>query len=137
MPITSQAANSHDDVQAWAKSDLEKSLIPWEAFEDFGGRILTSEADFIDVLGYVPNCGNNKAQGWALAFKNQADGTHLLGSDGLPFFRIRMRHSALFSDGKQAKYLSRAGSGQHAFILPDVHEYLTTNPQAPVILTEG
>jgi hypothetical protein len=47
-----------------------------------------------------------------------------------------MRHSAL-TGGKEAKYLSKKNSGQHAFILPEVHQFLMDHPDSPVICTEG
>ena len=125
------------DALAWAKDDLAKSLIPFERFDEYGGRVLASTADFMDVLGYVPKCGSEKAEGWALPFNNPATGQILLGNDGHPYWRVRMRHLALSSKSKGSKYLSKNKSGQHAFILPEVHQFLMDNPDSPVILTEG
>lgn len=135
-PITPQN-HSMGDVLAWAKEDLAKSLIPLECFEEYGGRVLASGTDFLDVLGYVPKCGGHNAEGWALPFKNPATGKILLGNDGRPYWRVRMRHPALTSKSKGSKYLSKNKSGQHAFILPEVHQFLMDNPEAPVICTEG
>lgn len=135
-PAVISAGKAESQIQRWVRDDLAKSLIPFERFTEYGGKVLATTADFIDVLGYEPKCGGHKAEGWALPFLNPASGEILSGNDGRPYWRVRMRHSAS-SGGKEAKYLSRKKSGQHAFILPEVHRFLMNNPDAPVICTEG
>ena len=126
-----------NEVEEWVKEDLRHSGIDWNEFHSFGGRVIDSAADFLELLGYVPSCLDGKAAGWMLPFYNPKNGEELIGADGMPYFRIRMRYPAQTADKKPAKYLSRKSSGQHAFILATVHEQLTHDPQTPLILTEG
>jgi P4 family phage/plasmid primase-like protien len=124
-------------TQLWAMNDLGQSKISLHEFLRYGGKILDREDDFINRLGYVPNCGGQPVAGWYLPFSNPESGKPFHGDDGLPYGRIRMQHPAVDGDGKKAKYLSRSSAGQHAFILPDVHRFLLEKPDAPLILTEG
>lgn len=126
-----------NEVEEWVKEDLRHSGIDWNEFHSFGGRVIDSAADFLELLGYVPSCLDGKAAGWMLPFYNPKNGEELIGADGMPYFRIRMRYPAQTADKKPAKYLSRKNAGQHAFILATVHEQLTHDPQTPLILTEG
>ncbi len=57
----------------------------------------------------------------------------MLKPDGDPYTRERLRKP--LSDG--TKYLSPKNGGIHVYILPKTHEYLTQNPDQPLILTEG
>ena len=131
------AAPAINEVEEWAKEDLRHSGIDWNEFHSFGGRVIDSAADFLELLDYVPSCLDGKAAGWMLPFYNPKNGEELIGADGMPYFRIRMRYPAQTADKKPAKYLSRKNAGQHAFILATVHEQLTHDPQTPLILTEG
>ncbi|NMD87407.1 DUF3854 domain-containing protein [Victivallis vadensis] len=126
-----------DETEEWARRDLQNSGIDWNEFCSFGGKLITSEAEFHEYLDYEPSCLDGKAVGWLLPFYNPKNGEELIGADGMPYFRIRMRYPAQTSGEKPAKYLSRKNAGQHAFILATVHKQLAHDPKAPLILTEG
>ena len=53
-PAVISAGKAESQIQRWVRDDLAKSLIPFERFTEYGGRVLATTADFIDVLGYEP-----------------------------------------------------------------------------------
>jgi len=90
--------------------------------------------DFLELLGFLPECGNQPAEGYAFPYHDYRTGVILTGDDGLPFWRVRLRYPAIKPAG--AKYLSRKGSGVRAFITRETAQKLA-NPEAPVYIVEG
>ena len=132
-PFPIHSKPQENEVEKWVRQDLAGSGIDLTDFREYGGKIIDTPEQFCELLGYVPNCTPYSPQGWAIPFVDPVNGKLFSGKDGLPFFRIRLRYPS----GGKAKYLSRRNAGQHAFILPPVHEALCRNPTLPLVITEG
>ena len=98
----------------WMLEDLARSGIPPDTARD---------------LNWVP-----VSDGYMIPFYDPATaaGAPLRCPDGQTFERKRLKRP-----GANCKYLSPKNGGQYPFILPDAHQALTSNPGAPVIVTEG
>lgn len=134
LPVNAISLPTPDILHLWVEQDLKKSGLTLADLKAQGGKV-TTETEIMGLLGYLPDCNGEAAQGWGLPFRNPETGEILKGKDGRDFWRIRLQYPA-FIDGKAAKYLSQKDSGQHAFITPEVHNALL-DAQIPLILTEG
>lgn len=131
-PFSMHSKPQENEVEKWVRQDLAGSGIELADFQEYGGKLIDTPEQFIELLGYIPNCAPFPSQGWAIPFVDPISRNLFTGRDGQPFFRIRLRYPA-----GEAKYLSRQNAGQHAFILPAVHEALSCNPDLPLVITEG
>ena len=120
-------------IPEWAIKKLAESGITSEQADKLKFRTV-KPADANRLLGF----GNaNWPDAFVIPFFDPETGKPMLTPDGREFVRLRMEKPVEMPTGKPAKYLSPRNGSQHAYILPEVHQYLVDNPSVPVLLTEG
>ena len=130
LPETDQQS-----LEDWAIQDMAKSGIMPETARQLGITCV-NEKEVHDILGFRTVDQNGKpVNGYSIPFFDPVTGNQMLCLEGCrPFIRVKLRNQAVMS-GSSAKYLSPMQAGQHAYILPSVHQAILTG--APVVLTEG
>lgn len=120
----------------WLRRELEASAISGEDALEHGITFLIA-SDFQTAIGWKPQGRDGTdCTAYAIPFRDPASGKDMMGKDGSPFIRYKLHPAAKTKDGT-AKYISRTGSGQRAFIPPAAHDHFFSDPEATVVLTEG
>lgn len=123
------------NLEDWVVHDLAKSGIAPETARQLGIKCVY-EKEVYNLLGFRAVDQNGKpVDGYIFPFFDPGTGKPMLCLDGCrPFVRMKLRNQAVLPGGS-AKYLSPVQAGQHAYILPCVHQAILTG--ASVVLTEG
>ena len=136
--LTPQISSEIASLRTFMLEDLKKSGISSEAANQFKFRPVT-KSDAEKILGFpLPETAGG---GYSIPFHDPGTGVALSFDSGdvqRIFERIRFEKPVqLDPSGKPAKYLSPKGGGIHAFILPEVHKLLISEPDQPLLMTEG
>ncbi|OGV52925.1 MAG: hypothetical protein A2017_09250 [Lentisphaerae bacterium GWF2_44_16] len=122
---------------AWFSGDLEKSVISPEIAKALYIRPVCAH-EISDILGFRPDTAGQPLEGYSIPFPEAGtNGWKRYLDNGRTYYRIRLRFPAKMDNDKDAKYLSRKGSGLLPYIIPATHKYLLENETGPLILTEG
>lgn len=132
--INDNFANVQQSLEDWTVHDWAKSGITQETARQLEIK-RANEKETRDILGFraVDHAGQ-PVDGYSIPFFDPVTGQPMLCLDGRPFIRVKLRNHAVLPSGP-AKYLSPIQAGQHAYILPRVHQAILAG--APVVLTEG
>lgn len=114
-----------DEIQQWMIEDLGKSGLTKDDIdvEPFGVEVARN--------GNIINNG-----GYHIIYHDR-DGSIMQGANLKPFIRQRFRPPLPERKGVKVKYATIARAGNRCFIQQSVFEYLTENPNAPILITEG
>jgi len=128
---TTIATDALESLRRWMLEDLSRSGIT----AGVAGQLQLRPVTDAEARAGGFSSPGGPINGYVIPFFDPATGGPMLDPKGRPYERLKLRtpHAV---DGHTVKYLSRPGAGQHAFILPSVHEYLT-NLENPLFLVEG
>lgn len=119
------------DLRLWALDDLARSGIEPDRAAELGFRSATAE-EITDLVGFtLPE----RVDGFVIPYTDPTNGQPMLTPAGGPFLRIKTAHPVRWSDGSRARYLSPAGSGQHAYVPQEAHQAFNTGQR--IVVTEG
>jgi|GEM_PF-5419284 len=121
---TQQFERVRTEIEQWRKEDLARSGL---TDDDIATAIVMPKG------GKHPHNG-----GYDILFRNPATGEEMRGLTGKSYRRIRYRPPVpKDKDGKDQRYGTPFGTGNHCYIPAHTHVALIGDPASPLYLTEG
>jgi hypothetical protein len=120
----------------WVLADLAKSGTTEARARQLGFEPIPAS----DYQCRLDISGEHLPDGYVIPFRNPQTGELMTTPAGKTYERVKLQTPTEFSgengEVTVAKYLSPLNGGQHAYILPEVHQALQ-QPSTQVVMTEG
>jgi hypothetical protein len=132
MSPSDKENNASLNCPQWMLDDLSRSGLLTADIAPLGWHHTDPE-----VIQQLTGVNTQGIDGYAIPFYDPKTGTPLTCPDGRPYVRVKLQSPLPGKKGDPMKYVSPKKGGQHALIIPWVHNHLANHPDAPVYVTEG